>query len=86
MLNYFASISGLKINSEKTKLVWIGSKKFSDQVYHHRWKLEWGVTRFNVLGIDFDVNLENMELQNYKKKISEIYFLVQKIEENTKHS
>ena len=64
MLNYFASIAGLKIKSEKTKLVWIGSKKFSD----HRWKLEWVVTRFNVLGIYFDVNLENMELQNYIKK------------------
>lgn len=47
-LELFARLSGLKINSSKTKIIWIGSRKFSSQVFHHtRWKLDWGSTEFN---------------------------------------
>ena len=35
IIEFFSSFSGLKINTSKTKIVWIGSKKFSDQVFHH---------------------------------------------------
>ena len=46
-LDYFANLSGLKINIQKTKMIWIGSKKFSKDVYHHsRWKLDWNSTTF----------------------------------------
>ena len=71
-IDYFTSLSGLKINSEKTQIVWIGSKKFSKDVYHHRWKLVWGVTQFQLLGIEFCLQLENMLGINYKKQISKI--------------
>lgn len=48
-IDFYSSFSGLKINTSKTKIVWIGSKKFSDQVFHHtRWKLDWGSTSFNL--------------------------------------
>ena len=48
-IEFFSSFSDLKINSSKTKIVWIGSKKFSDQVFHHtRWKLDWGSTTFSL--------------------------------------
>ena len=48
-LHLFYKPSGLKINSLKTKVIWIGSKKFSNQVFHHsRWKLEWESTNFNL--------------------------------------
>ena len=41
-LHLFHKIPGLKINSLKMKVIWIGSKKFSNQIfYHSRWKLEW---------------------------------------------
>ena len=47
-IEYFASFSGLRINSSKTKIIWIGSKKFSDQVFHHtRWKLDWAPPTYN---------------------------------------
>ena len=40
-LHLFYKLSGLKINSLKTKVSWIGSKKLSNQVFHHsRCKLE----------------------------------------------
>ena len=35
VLDKYAHISGLKINISKTKLIWIGCKKFSTNVYHH---------------------------------------------------
>lgn len=58
-LDLYANVSGLKINFSKTKIIWIGSKQFSKEVYHHsRWKFTEFDTRFNLLGISFSVNLE----------------------------
>lgn len=72
-LDMFASISGLIINFTKTKMVWIGSNKFSKDVFHHsRWKLTWNNTTFDLLGIKFSVNLQEMPELNYKSKILEI--------------
>lgn len=69
-LDFYSNISGLKINSSKTKIIWIGSKKFSNQVFHHtRWKLDWGSTTFSLLGINFSVDLEKVIELNYTKKI-----------------
>lgn len=60
-LDFFSKFSGLKVNCSKTKIIWIGSKKFSKEVFHHtRWKLDWGSTTFVLLGIHFSVNLENI--------------------------
>ena len=75
-LDYFSSISGLHVNSSKTKIVWIGSKKFSREVYHHvRWNLVWGETKFQLLGIFFSVNLQEMVDLNFdpqKTKMSAV--------------
>ncbi|KAK6171730.1 hypothetical protein SNE40_018168 [Patella caerulea] len=72
-LDQFASISGLKINSFKTKIVWIGSKKYSNQVYHHdKWKLNWGSTSFSLLGIDFSIELNNIVTLNLDKQLIKI--------------
>ena len=39
-------------------------------VFHHtRWKLQWGTTQFNLLGIVFSVNLENIFELNYETKL-----------------
>ena len=59
-------------------IIWIGSKKFSDQVYHHtRWKLDWGSTTFNALGIQFSVDLHNIVDINYNLLIPKIIAMVQ---------
>ena len=66
-LDYFACISGLRINFSKTKMVWIGSKKFSKEVFHHtRWKLDWESSNFDLLGIKFSTNLPEMIDLNYR--------------------
>ena len=73
ILDYFATLSGLKINPSKTKMIWIGSKKFSKDVFHHsRWKFEWNNKTFNLLGVEFTINLSDMLEINYKYKVEEI--------------
>lgn len=69
-LDNLANNSGLRINFTKTKMVWIGSKKISKDVFHHsRWKLTWNNTTFDLLGIKFSVNLHEMPELNYKSKL-----------------
>ena len=72
-LELFSQMSGLYMNISKTKIVWIGSKKFSNEVFHHpRWKLEWGTTTFNLLGIMFSVNLDEIIELNYNIHLPKI--------------
>jgi hypothetical protein len=53
-LEIYANLSSLKINTGKTKLIWIGSKKLSADVFHHsRWKLDGGYTFFSIRNIFF---------------------------------
>ena len=76
-LEYFSTISGLHINSSKTKIIWIGFKKFSKDVFHHvRWNLSWGETKFELLGIHFSVNLQEMISLNFDSKKSKLLALV----------
>ena len=67
-LEDFANISGLKINFEKTQLVWIGSKKFHTSSIKTKCKLLWGKQTFKLLGINFNTDLTKMMEQNYTPK------------------
>ena len=72
-LDFFACISGLKINFNKTKIIWIGSKKFSMEVFHHsRWKFDSVHTKFDLLGVKFSINLDDMIHINYKYVMEKI--------------
>ena len=72
-LDFFQNISGPKINFQKTEMVWIGSKKFSSEVFHHtRWKLDWNNSYFDILGVKFSINLTEMIDLNYNSKIADI--------------
>lgn len=43
----------------KTKAIWIGSKKFSnDTFYHGKLKIEWEITDFKLVEITFSVDLK----------------------------
>ena len=68
-LNNFKAISGLKINLSKTQLVWIGSKKYSREILCQDMNFQW-TTQFKLLGIHFDVDLNNIPKLNYDQKIS----------------
>ena len=71
-LDSFAKLSNLKVNSSKTRAIWIGCKKFSGETFNHRLKLNWNQTNFDILGIKFSCNLDTMVKINYKDKIEQI--------------
>jgi hypothetical protein len=65
-LQKYAKLSGLKINIDKTKVVWIGKKRYSSYSMCVKWGLEWDSTRFTLLGLHFSVNIDEIEKLNYK--------------------
>ena len=72
MLHEFSKYSGLNINYEKTNLIWIGSMKYSSRSIKTKYKLTWGATTLKVLGIMFDINLDNMIMKKFDNKIESI--------------
>ena len=71
-LSFYARISGLNVNFDKTQVVWIGAKKYSSDSIKTKWKLSWGSEQFKLLGITFDVDLNKIQDINYKDKILKI--------------
>ena len=67
VLEVFGTLSGLKMNKQKTKLIWLGRKKHSKDKLCDEYNLNWGVTEFTLLGIEYSVNLELMTHINYEK-------------------
>ena len=82
-LEYFALISGLKVNFDKTQLVWIGSKKFDQTSIKTKWKLIWGKQTFKLLGINFNTDLSKMIKENYKPKIQALENMCRQWERRT---
>ena len=76
VLQFYAEASGLHINIEKTKAVWFGSKKGSREKYFEEKNLCWENGKFRILGINFHVNLQDMNDLNYPDKIREIKSLL----------
>ena len=70
ILNLFANMSGLKIDKNKTRAIWIGSQKFSAETFNHRFKLDWSQGSFTILRIKFSCNLDEMVDLNFKDKIN----------------
>ena len=77
LLKDFSEISGLNINTEKTKVIWIGSKKRSKTRYCDQYNLVWNPETFTILGTEFSVNLKEIINLNYPQKIAEIKKLFQ---------
>ena len=75
-LSHYAEYSGLKVNFDKTQVVWIGRNKYSTETIKTKWKLTWGITHFKLLGIHFDIDLDKVININYNDKISKIETLI----------
>ena len=72
VLENFEEISGLKLNIQKTKAVWLGSKRFSQEKLCPGNDLDW-VNKFTSLGIVYDVlNLADITKLNCDTKMMEI--------------
>ena len=64
-IEIFGSYSGLKMNKNKTKAIWIGKRKHSIDKLSVNAPLDWGTTQFDLLGIRFSVDLQEMTNLNY---------------------
>ena len=76
-LNLFASLSGLTINFNKTIIVWLGSKKNSNERYLRDMNFTWDPggaenSKFKYLGVYFSTNIKNIVKLNYENKTEEI--------------
>ena len=69
---FFKNISGLKVNFLKTQVIWIGSKKYSQDSIKTKWKLKWEVNRLKLFGIQFDTDLSKMIEMNYKNILDKL--------------
>ena len=76
VLYEYSLFSGLKVKFEKTHAVWIGVNKYSTASIKTRWKLSWGKTALKLLGINFHIELEQMQQINFKEKIQKIRSLI----------
>ena len=57
ILNAFYSMSGLKLNVEKTKAIWIGSLSHSNRQLCKKYKLDWSQGAFKILGVTISVEV-----------------------------
>lgn len=60
ILNTFYQMSGLKINFEKTKAIWIGSLSYSTRQICKKYKLDWSQGPFKILGVTFTTEVYNI--------------------------
>ncbi len=70
----------LKVNFDKTQVIWIGPKKYSQDSIKTKWKLKWGNNRFKLLGIVFDTDLEKITDINFTDKIKLLKEKIKKLE------
>ena len=75
-LELFGSFSGLKMNTSKTKVIWIGRKKHTVEKLNVNSKLQWGTDSFSLLGIQFSVDLELIPSLNYNKAMDDAWKLL----------
>ena len=55
------------MNSDKTRVIWIGCKKHSKDKLNVTARLEWGVSNFTLPGMEFSTDLEKIPEMNYNK-------------------
>jgi exonuclease III len=72
VLDSFYTISGLKINPNKTTLTWIGDKKLSNDKLKVSIPLTWNNKAFKLLGINFNINLNLIIQENVTKQMQDI--------------
>jgi hypothetical protein len=69
VLKFYAKISGLHVNIEKTNAVWIGSRKNNNMELCPQLNLKWERKSFKLLGVIFTLPLGEIFKVNYNSKI-----------------
>ena len=68
----YAKYSGLCMNFEKSKAIWIGNNINNNTKFMEHLPLEWNPKEFTILGIKFTADLSDIVGQNYCNKIKEM--------------
>ena len=75
VLNTFYQMSGLKLNVEETRTIWIGAKQFSNDRLCQHYKLDWGQGPFKIFGVNFSANVNeiwNINTHDIMNKITQL--------------
>ena len=76
LFDAFGSMSGLKVNSDKTESLWIGSSKNSNSILFSNKQITWAKGKVNALGVWFSTLEENAFYINFSEKIERIKSIV----------
>ena len=76
VLNNFFRISGLKINVEKNKAIWIGAASHSDIPVWENYDLDWSQGPFKILGVNFSSKVFDVWDLNTNEVLNKIENLV----------
>ena len=76
VLKFYTEVSGLCINVDNTRAVWIGSMRNSGLVMCPEFNVKWDNGPFKLLGVTLSVNLETVFDLNYVPKIDAIKMLL----------
>ena len=68
VLEMFGSVSGLRVNTAKPQVVWIGKKKRCNEKLL-KLNLKWDTIHFNMLGLSFSVDLLECTEINFSNQI-----------------
>ena len=60
------------MNTDKTKVIWIGRRKYSKDRLDTDYNLLWRDAEFNLLGITFNVDLELTTITNHQQTLVKI--------------
>ena len=72
ILEVYGSYSGLKVNKEKTQLIWIGRNRKSRKKLCTTTPLCWETSKFKMLGVTFAVDLKDTPQINFEPLIDKI--------------
>ena len=72
VLDDFGNKSGLKINIEKTIVIWLGLNTNSNIRYMPHLKFKWNPPKFKILGIWFTNDLESCARLNFVTKFQKV--------------
>ena len=73
VLKFYANISSLGVNVDKTSVIWFGSmKNYSELTFCNKYNLHWETGNFTLLGITMSTNLEHIMEINYETKLAAV--------------